>query len=240
VADRGPFDYSGCLPAIRGASADLDVVALDFLQHMKVVGIIDGRPFSVESYPPHGPSLATKADTFAAHGWFEDAVYTSGRALLSDEGDAELLVYLWREHGPYDYSGPPRDGTSPAEHDMIRRLVAFLVEPAPGPPSSPPQFGRRDDQYRQGDLLFVRQGRLPPESVPRAGDAIGTDELTGQAHRLTGGVLYQHGATTYAVAGPAAAVIHPEYAALALPAGFYLVIRQREYRGEEKATDARD
>ena len=95
-------------------------------------------------------------------------------------------------------------------------------------------------QYRQGDLLFVSQYQIPAAAVRRPDNVIERGELTGHAHRLLDGAVYDHAGRTYVEAGPTARVLHEEHETLELLEGFYRVIRQREYRGEEESTNVRD
>jgi hypothetical protein len=86
-------------------------------------------------------------------------------------------------------------------------------------------------QYRQGDLLFVRQESQPTELlVMRPGLVIVAGEATGHAHRLTAGsILEALDGTLYLDLPVAARVVHEEHDALTLGPGFWLVVRQREY-----------
>jgi hypothetical protein len=105
---------------------------------------------------------------------------------------------------------------------------------------------RHSAQYRQGDLLFVYRPVLPGRLLPgrltaRADGVIERGELTGHAHRLVGGVVYDtwdHHVCL--VVGPDARVVHEKHDALELPEGGYVVVRQREYHGEEETRDVRD
>lgn len=86
-------------------------------------------------------------------------------------------------------------------------------------------------QYRQGDLLFVRQEARPAgDLLVRPGVVIVAGEATGHAHRLTvGSVLEAADGALYLDLPVAARVIHEEHDAITLGAGIWLVIRQREY-----------
>ena len=103
---------------------------------------------------------------------------------------------------------------------------------------STPYTGR---QYRQGDLLFVSQFQMPAAAaVRRPANVIERGKLTRHAHRLLDGAVYDHAGRTYVEAGPTARVLHEEHETLELPEGFYRIIQQREYRGEEEWTNVRD
>ena len=86
-------------------------------------------------------------------------------------------------------------------------------------------------QYRQGDLLFVLQEERPAvELAVRPGQVIVAGEATGHAHRLTGGsVLEAPDGTLYLDLVEPTRVVHEEHDALTLGAGWWLVVRQREY-----------
>lgn len=89
-------------------------------------------------------------------------------------------------------------------------------------------------QYRQGDLLFIRQDARPAgDLVERAGMVIVEGEATGHAHRLTGGVILEApDGTLYLDLAEATRVVHEEHDALTLGPGLWLVVRQREYTPE--------
>jgi hypothetical protein len=95
-------------------------------------------------------------------------------------------------------------------------------------------------QYRQGDLLFVGQLWLPKPAVARGDGVIQLGEVTGHAHRVVGGSVYDVKGGVYLAVGRGARVIHEEHAPIELPEGFYRVVRQREYRGEDEWADVRD
>jgi hypothetical protein len=98
--------------------------------------------------------------------------------------------------------------------------------------------------YRQGDVLIVplseeaapaairSMSPVSPDSRGRLVLALG--EVTGHAHAVVGpGTLYRPAADPLALAclhvPSGARVVHEEHGAISLPAGWYQVIRQREY-----------
>jgi hypothetical protein len=89
-------------------------------------------------------------------------------------------------------------------------------------------------QYRQGDLLFVRQETQPTDVlVERPGAVIVAGEATGHAHRLTAGVVLKAPDGTLFLDLPAPTrIVHEEHDALTLDPGLWLVVRQREYSPE--------
>ena len=97
--------------------------------------------------------------------------------------------------------------------------------------------------YRQGDVLIVpiAEAQLPPavpglEPVgrdPRERMILALGESTGHAHAVVGqGALYPASAPLEPMhlhLPKGGRVVHEEHAAITLPAGWYRVIRQREY-----------
>ena len=127
-----------------------------------------------------------------------------------------------------------------------RRFVAFLVGSRPSLPSLDPfsLSAQHSRQYRQGDVLFVSRPEIPAGlvayGVTRPDGVIERGELTGHAHRLEGGAVYDRDGRTYLEVNPAGRVVHEEHDTLELPQGWYVVVRQREYRCEEEWTNVRD
>jgi hypothetical protein len=85
--------------------------------------------------------------------------------------------------------------------------------------------------YRQGDLLFIQQEEQPAvELTVRPSLVIVAGEATGHTHRLTSGsVLEARDGTLYLDLIEPTRVVHEEHDALTLGAGWWLVVRQREY-----------
>lgn len=98
--------------------------------------------------------------------------------------------------------------------------------------------------FRQGDVLLVSVDAIPVDAVSCEvkGDVIlAYGEVTGHAHRLApelvkpfakGGV-WSPTAERYIKAMEGATLTHEEHGAIALPAGNYRVVQQREYHPEE-------
>ncbi len=85
-------------------------------------------------------------------------------------------------------------------------------------------------QFRQGDLLFCAEDRLPPASQPHPGPILAGGQGSDHLHLLDGpGNLYLSGNFLYVATEQPTWVWHPEHARLALPAGTFRVIRQRQY-----------
>ncbi len=84
--------------------------------------------------------------------------------------------------------------------------------------------------YRQGDLAFHEVSSLPPTACPQAGIVLAYGEVTGHAHRLKGrGRVWRQDTRLYLELERPSQVVHDEHEPLALPAGAYRVVRQREY-----------
>lgn len=99
-------------------------------------------------------------------------------------------------------------------------------------PSQQPQR-QRQQQIRQGDLLFVRQATLPADVTlsKRPTGVILEGETTGHAHRLTQGAVLDAptGAMWLEVLDTPTEVRHEEHHTVTLDPGVWIIIRQREY-----------
>lgn len=95
-------------------------------------------------------------------------------------------------------------------------------------------------QYRQGDLLFVRQDTRPAVILTaRQSNVIVAGEATGHAHRLQAGtILEAHDGALYLDVTHTTQVVHEEHGPITLDPGLWLVIRQREYTPEAFRTVA--
>jgi len=86
--------------------------------------------------------------------------------------------------------------------------------------------------YRQGDLLFVPCDSIPDGATPVPDGIIARGEASGHAHRLQAGrgrALMLLAGVAYIRALYRATIAHEEHGPVVLPAGTYLVTRQREY-----------
>ena len=92
----------------------------------------------------------------------------------------------------------------------------------------------KQPQYRQGDLLFVRQDTRPAgDLVARPGDVIVAGEATGHAHRLqVGTILDAPDGALYLDITDTTQVVHEEHGPITISPGLWLVVRQREYHPE--------
>jgi hypothetical protein len=87
--------------------------------------------------------------------------------------------------------------------------------------------------YRQGDLLFSAIPELPEDLIERTSKVIAQGEATGHSHcLLEGRVLEDRQGILFLEVMYTTQIIHQEHSALDLPAGFYRIIRQREYTPE--------
>lgn len=89
--------------------------------------------------------------------------------------------------------------------------------------------------FRHGDLLMVQVSAIPTTAKKVAHGILAEGEVTGHAHRLQHGVVFQDGDRLYFESDGTAVVTHEEHATIAFPAGVYEVIRQREYNPFEDA-----
>ena len=94
--------------------------------------------------------------------------------------------------------------------------------------------------WRQGDIYFVKIGEEaePAESRPVKNGVIAKGETTGHAHRVSpssmaqGALLSLVGRSMFLRSPEAGAtIVHDEHGPLALPAGSYAVVPQREFDG---------
>jgi hypothetical protein len=90
-------------------------------------------------------------------------------------------------------------------------------------------------QFRQGDVLIILCDRLPESShlMPREADRVvlAHGEVTGHAHAIAEpDVEMYEKEGHYFIRVPRAAVVqHEEHSPIALEAGTYRIVRQREY-----------
>lgn len=98
-------------------------------------------------------------------------------------------------------------------------------------------------QYRHGDLLICKVDSIPKGTKKRKTNIILDGEATGHAHRLSGGVVLDldKDNKVYLRVADGGKVTHEEHNTIALPAGDYVVTRQREYDPyAQAARDVRD
>lgn len=92
--------------------------------------------------------------------------------------------------------------------------------------------------FRHGDVLILDPIRLPATARRRMTEVIAEGEVTGHAHRLIGGDLWDDDGDLYIAAGVDAALTHEEHAELKLPStndGMAYPVRiQREYDDEQE------
>jgi len=95
-------------------------------------------------------------------------------------------------------------------------------------------------QYRQGDVFLMEVNTLPSSATPEAASekiVLAYGEVTGHSHsvRMEDAKLYRHNEDSYLVVENQANLIHEEHDTIALPAGIYKVVRQREYNPRSTA-----
>ena len=85
--------------------------------------------------------------------------------------------------------------------------------------------------YRQGDILLKKIETIPEGVKPTEDDVILKGEATGHAHRIVNGSIFTGPGTgeMYIEAEVGASLVHEEHNTIPIEAGFYEVIRQREY-----------
>lgn len=93
--------------------------------------------------------------------------------------------------------------------------------------------------WRQGDIYFVKLGEeTRSDGKPVKKGIIAKGETTGHSHRLSPSSMAQGAALLLAgramfLRSPQAGtkIVHDEHGAIDLPAGFFAVVRQREFDG---------
>ena len=92
--------------------------------------------------------------------------------------------------------------------------------------------------YRQGDVLLMQVDALPQGSKVQGNETpsvvLAYGETTGHCHQIasTFAKMFSHGTDTYIQTIQGAILRHEEHDPIALPAGCYKVVLQREYEPE--------
>lgn len=100
--------------------------------------------------------------------------------------------------------------------------------------------------YRQGDVLVKKIERLPEEANKVDWEErviLQLGEVTGHAHALSklDATMYTAQGLRYLEINPGGAdLVHEEHGTIHLPAGYYLVVQQREYVPEAPPRDVID
>ncbi|MFX0030003.1 MAG: hypothetical protein ACFE8B_12380 [Candidatus Hermodarchaeota archaeon] len=92
--------------------------------------------------------------------------------------------------------------------------------------------------YRQGDILFKKIDHLPFNLIPKQTGIVAEGELTGHAHVIENGAVYEllnSSSDLFVKAKHKTRIVHDEHLPIALEEGNYMVIRQREYLGGGRA-----
>ena len=87
--------------------------------------------------------------------------------------------------------------------------------------------------YRQGDILLVEVVEIPKNIKKRDTRVIVEGEMTGHAHRMINGEVFDSLASVFVVASNDARLVHDEHGPINILPGTYQVIRQREYEPRE-------
>ena len=89
--------------------------------------------------------------------------------------------------------------------------------------------------FRHGDLLIEQIDQIPQDVKLVSSNIILEGTLTGHAHRLNGGQIFGKEGTVYLSVPESGTLTHEEHNTINLPAGNYIVIRQREFDPFEEA-----
>jgi len=101
------------------------------------------------------------------------------------------------------------------------------------------------DTYRQGDVLLQKVLSIPDNALEQECDKrviLQYGEVTGHAHAISTDFaqMFTARGQRYIAVRPGAQLVHEEHATIALPAGYYRVIQQREYVPEAPPRDVVD
>lgn len=113
-----------------------------------------------------------------------------------------------------------------------------FVDQLPQPKNNSSTFSLKSPQktkiYRQGDILIKKVKFLPSDKTPKKENIIAEGEMTGHAHLLNDGALYEvlNSESLYIKANENTIITHDEHLPIKLESGNYKVVRQREYLGE--------
>ena len=94
--------------------------------------------------------------------------------------------------------------------------------------------------YRQGDILLVETIMVPGPAKKRDKPVILEGEVTGHAHRMVNGDVYDSFPGVFVIASINASLVHDEHGHINIPPGTYRVVRQREFDDTMKERIVRD
>jgi hypothetical protein len=94
---------------------------------------------------------------------------------------------------------------------------------------------RMKEQYRQGDLLFIKTENPKTIYSEIEHGIIEEGSITGHKHKLVNGKLYNSNIGKVILADNNTMVIHEEHNTIILPDGYYRVIKQREYVSKDES-----
>ena len=85
--------------------------------------------------------------------------------------------------------------------------------------------------YRQGDVLLKRIDRLPNGCLQHKDNVIAQGEVTGHQHRFDSHqrVVFHQGDDLFVELEQETPLVHDEHKTILVSAGFFAVIREREY-----------
>jgi hypothetical protein len=92
------------------------------------------------------------------------------------------------------------------------------------------------NQYRHGDIYLERIDSIPANAKEQKHNILAEGETTGHSHRLHSGIILENEKGNMFVRVPETGTLtHEEHSTITLPAGDYIVTRQREWNPYEQA-----
>ena len=83
--------------------------------------------------------------------------------------------------------------------------------------------------YQHGDVLIKRINAIPTGAIKKSTNILAEGEVTGHAHRVTGGDVYEKDGVLYLHLETETEVTHEEHHTQVIPAGDYQIGIVREY-----------
>lgn len=88
----------------------------------------------------------------------------------------------------------------------------------------------------QGDLRIIKIDSISDKAIKKADNILLKGEVTGHAHRLTEGDVYNLGERILFTVPYRTEIIHDEHFSIPIEKGSYEIIRQREYKSKDMIT----
>lgn len=93
-------------------------------------------------------------------------------------------------------------------------------------------------KYRHGDVILLDPIEIPADATIRTSGVVAEGEVTGHAHRIVNGTVFEHGGALMVSAKDDASLVHEEHDTLPLrPTDHrmaYPIIIQREYDDQKE------